>query len=246
LIEVVAETGSTNADLLARLAWGERLAEGFWLRAERQTGGRGRAGRTWESPPGNLYCSTVVNLRADDHPAPSISLLAGLAVHDLLRGQLLNGGIRGLAEQRWLKWPNDVLYNGAKMAGILCERLGDSVVVGIGVNVAVAPSISGHPTIAIHDQNGRNANEPGRVLEFLAPLFAHRLQRWRETPLAATLVEWESRAHEHGTVLRAMENSEVVVGEFDGLANDGALRLRLADGSVRVIHAGDVMLGGSA
>jgi BirA family biotin operon repressor/biotin-[acetyl-CoA-carboxylase] ligase len=246
LIRVVSETGSTNADLLARLAAGERMPEGFWLRAERQTGGKGRAGRTWESPAGNLYCSTVVNLRPDDHPAPSISLVAGLAVHDLLRGQLLNGGIQGLAEQRWLKWPNDVLYNDAKMAGVLCERLGDSVVVGIGVNVAVAPAIGGRPTIAIHQQNGRNANDPGRVLEFLAPLFAHRLSRWREAPLAATIVEWEARAHERGTVLRAVDNAEVIEGEFDGLANDGALRLRLADGAVRVIHAGDVMLGGSA
>ncbi|HYD25238.1 MAG TPA: biotin--[acetyl-CoA-carboxylase] ligase [Croceibacterium sp.] len=244
-IEIVTETGSTNADLLARIEAGETVPEGAWLRAERQTGGRGRVGKVWLSPPGNLFCSTVVNLTPDDHPAPSISLVAGLAVHDLLRGQLMSGTIRPLEQQRWLKWPNDVLYDGAKMAGILCERRGGAVVVGIGINVAVAPAIDGSPTISIHQQNGHNDNDPGRVLEYLAPLFGNRLERWRREPLAATIVEWEARAHERGSPISVAEGAGRLHGTFDGLELGGALRLRLADGTVRVIHAGDVTLEGT-
>jgi BirA family biotin operon repressor/biotin-[acetyl-CoA-carboxylase] ligase len=241
-VDTVVQTGSTNADLLARIAEGEFVPEGTWLRAECQTGGRGRSGKTWLSPPGNLYCSTVVHLRAEDHPAPSLSLVAGLALHDLLREQLLNGTISALHEQRWLKWPNDVLIGGAKMAGVLCERRDDVVVVGIGVNVEIAPNIEGCPTISIHEQNGQNDNDPARVLGFLAAHFEIRLAKWRSQPLVATIVEWEARAHERGTWLSVADGAGALTGKFDGLELDGALRLRLADGSVRVIHAGEVRI----
>ncbi len=80
MIETVATTGSTNADLVARLRAGESIPEGYWLRAETQTGGKGRSGRTWISPPGNLYTSTVVNLREGDPPPQTLALVIGLAV----------------------------------------------------------------------------------------------------------------------------------------------------------------------
>jgi BirA family biotin operon repressor/biotin-[acetyl-CoA-carboxylase] ligase len=80
VIEVVDETGSTNADLLGRVAGGEVIPEGYWLRAERQTGGRGRLGRSWESPKGNLFCSTVINLRPTDPSPATLSMVTGIAV----------------------------------------------------------------------------------------------------------------------------------------------------------------------
>ncbi|MFN2260234.1 MAG: biotin--[acetyl-CoA-carboxylase] ligase, partial [Parasphingopyxis sp.] len=130
-IITIAETGSTNDDLkeLAR----EGAAEGLWLRAERQTRGKGRRGRSWDSPAGNLYASTLVRLRDGDPAAASLALVAGVALWDALAGAL--GDAQGLQ----LKWPNDLLLGGAKLAGILLEREGEAVIVGCGVNLARHP-----------------------------------------------------------------------------------------------------------
>ena len=242
MITTVPETGSTNADLIADIRAGVKYSDGFWLRAERQTGGRGRQGRVWRSPIGNLYCSTVVNLRDDDHPAATLSLVAGLAVHDLLRTQLIDGHTRRPNEQRWLKWPNDILINGAKLAGILCERVGETVVVGIGVNVAEAPEVPDRPTTCIHIENGRNADTAQRVLESLIDPFRQRLSQWRNEPLSATIVEWEERAHAIGSPMIVSDDNERIRGAFDGLGSDGSLRIRLEDGELRSIHAGDISL----
>lgn len=243
MIETLSEATSTNTVLAERLARGEQVLEGHWLRAERQSAGRGRAGRAWIDAPGNLYCSTVVRLQSGDRAVPTLSLVAGLAVHDLLRGQLINGNLRPPSQQRWLKWPNDILVGGAKMAGILCERIGDAVIVGIGVNVAQAPELPGRLTTCIHRENGRNANDPARVLGFLVETFAARLARWRAQALAATLAEWEERAHPRGSALSVTDGELRMEGLFAGLAPDGALRLTLVDGGTRLIHAGDVELG---
>ncbi|KLE35452.1 biotin--[acetyl-CoA-carboxylase] ligase [Aurantiacibacter luteus] len=242
MIETLPEAGSSNTVLADRLRDGSHVPEGFWLRAERQTAGRGRAGRAWLGAPGNLYCSTVVHLQQEDHAAHTLSLIAGLAVHDLLRSQLINGNLRLPGEQRWLKWPNDILLHGAKLAGILCERVADAVIVGIGINVAHAPDVPGRATTCIHRENGRNANDPARVLGYLVDPFAHRLAHWRARPLAATLAEWEERAHPRGTALAVTDGDTRIHGTFDGLEPDGALRLALVDGSTRIIHAGDVEL----
>src|SRR5690606_24127445 len=128
LIRTVPETGSTSADLRARLAAGERPGEGDWLVADRQTGGRGRQGRPWLDAPGNFVGSTVVHLSPQDPPPASLSFAAALAVYEVVLPRI--GNPRDLQ----LKWPNDVLLGGDKFCGLLLEREGGSVVVGIGVN----------------------------------------------------------------------------------------------------------------
>jgi len=127
-IRVVAETGSTNSDLLAEARGG--LAEGVVLAAETQSAGRGRMGRHWVSPPRAALAFSVL-LRPRDVPPASrgwVPLLAGVAVALALRGEA--------AADAWLKWPNDVQVNGAKLAGILAEQAGDAIVVGTGINVS--------------------------------------------------------------------------------------------------------------
>ena len=235
-IETVEETGSTNADLLQRLASGEAITEGYWLRAERQTGGRGRLGRKWESPAGNLFCSTQVALRDSDHPAHTLSFVAGLAVADMLRRSLFDH------TPIMLKWPNDALVSGAKIAGILLERSGDSVVVGIGVNVSYAPEVPGRQTTSILYENGKHGGSPELVLSILADEFAQRLSQWRQEPLAQTLDAWTNAAHPIGSQLTVGSGDEAVTGAFAGLDGDGALLLRLANGAIRTIHAGDVSM----
>ena len=202
----------------------EGAAEGLWLRAERQTGGKGRRGRAWLSPAGNLYASTLVRLRPGDPPAPTLALVAAVALHEAVRPYAANVRI---------KWPNDLLVDGAKLAGILLEREGDAVIAGFGVNLANHPHDLDRPAADLAGQVS-----PTAFLAGLAPVFAAWVSRWRGEGLAPVRAAWLAAAHPVGTPLTSGE----VSGRFDGLDESGALRLRLEDGSLRVVHAGDVFL----
>lgn len=208
--------------------------EGSWLRAGRQTGGRGRMGRAWESPVGNLYCSTLVRVTAEDPPAHTLALVAANAVHALV-APLCAGSAR-------IKWPNDILIDGAKIAGILLERVGDAVVVGIGVNVADHPKGLDRPVTSLMAQGASDA-EAGALLERLAALFAHWLAIWRAQGLDPVRTHWLLNAHPKGTAMRVLQpDGEQVDGTFDTLDRQGMLILRLANGESRAIHAGDIIL----
>lgn len=226
MIRTVAETGSTNDDVAALAR--EGAPEGLWLRAERQSGGRGRQGRAWLSPPGNLYASTIVRLRPGDPPAPTLALVAAVALHAAVSAQV--PGVR-------IKWPNDLLANGAKLAGILLEREGEAVVVGFGVNVAHHPEGLAQPTTSLAALV-RRAPEAAALCDRLSVAFAGVLDRWRREGLAPIRSAWTCAAHPIGTPLATSEGE----GAFDGLDESGALRLRLPGGERRLIHAGDVFL----
>ena len=235
MIDFVPETGSTNADLVSRLAQGEHVPEGYWLVAARQTAGKGRQGRRWLDAPGNFMGSTVVHLSDQDPPPATLSFVAALAVYETVLPYL--PGSRELM----LKWPNDVLLGGAKFCGLLLEREGASAVIGIGINLASAPEVADRRTRAVSEF----APSPG-VETFayrLAEQFDVELARWRQFGLDPILGRWRVAAHPLGTALTVHEPSGALVsGTFDGLEPDGALRLRLEDGTARVIHAGDVSL----
>ena len=229
-IRSVAETGSTNADLLQLARTG--ADEGLWMRADLQTAGRGRQGRAWSSPVGNLYASTLVRLHDREPPAATLALVAAVALEESV-GLL----IAGLT----LKWPNDLLLGGAKLSGILLERADDAVVIGFGVNLAHHPTVPDRPTtsLAAHGVIVR----PADFVAALADMFAAWLHIWRSDGLAPVRNRWVERAHPAGTPLSArLPDGNAIDGRFDGLAEDGALRLRLADGATRVIHAADVFL----
>lgn len=237
MLEFIPETGSTNADLAARLAAGERIAEGHWLIADRQTAGRGRLGRTWFDGAGNFMGSTVVHCRPGDPPPATLALLAGLAVHEAVATHVPP------PHRAMLKWPNDVLVDGAKLCGILLEREGETVILGIGINLAQAPEVAGRETIAL----ATFGPAPPRdlVATNLARQLATELGRWRAYGLEPLIARWLAAAHPIGTPLAVGEPDEAAVeGEFAGLTADGGLQLRLADGSVRAIHAGEVRLAG--
>lgn len=221
-IRTVAETGSTNDDVAALAR--EGAAEGLWLRAERQNAGKGRQGRAWVSPPGNLHASTLVRLQAGDPPAPTLALVAAVALHE--------AAVRHEPRAR-IKWPNDLLVDGAKLAGVLLERQGDAVVIGFGVNLARHPADLDRPAASLDPPV-----PPAAFLRCLAAAFAVWLGRWRAQGLAPVRAAWLAAAHPIGAALAAGGAR----GSFDGLDETGALRLRLADGSVRVVHAGDVFL----
>jgi len=234
-IRVVAETASTNDDMKALAA--EGAGEGVWLRAERQTAGRGRMGRDWEGQAGNLFASTLVRVTPLDPPPPTLALVIAVAAHRALEEFVGAGALT-------IKWPNDIMTGGdpAKLSGVLMERAGDAVVIGIGVNVAAAPQIPGRRTACLHDL-GAPACDAASVLEAIATRFGEELLRWRTYGVEPIVRAWLSRAHAPGTPLTVqLPDGETVIGAFDTLAPDGALILRLADGGIRAIHAGDVFL----
>lgn len=232
-IAYVAETGSTNADLLARIAAGERLHEDSWLVADRQTAGRGRQGRAWLDAPGNFMGSTAVLLGSGDPPAASLSFAAALAVYETVACRLPDPRLL------MLKWPNDVLLAGEKFCGILLERSGDYAIIGIGVNLAAAPAVVGRETRSLADLGPTPDRDSFAAA--LAGCFAAELGRWRSLGMASLLARWIAAAHPAGARLSVHDGQgQMVRGAFDGLQPDGALRLRLDNGTARVIHAGDI------
>ena len=231
-IRTVAETGSTNADLLA-LARSGAVDEGFWLCAERQTAGRGRQGRAWTSPAGNFHGSTLVRLKPGDPAAATLAFVAAVALHGVLTALLPVAPM--------LKWPNDLLVDGAKLSGILLERTEQAVVVGIGVNLADHPDLPDRRTTNLSAEGVEL--DPAAFATLLAEAFARWIGLWRAEGFASIRVYWLAAAHPPGTTLRATRaDGSDVEGDFDTLDPDGALILRLASGERRAIHAGDVFL----
>lgn len=217
---------------------GDPLAEGHWLIALAQSAGRGRQGRQWQSPSGNFHGSTLVRLRAGDPPPQTLALVAAIAAHD---------AVRVASEGRvypQLKWPNDLLVGGAKLAGILLERSGDAVIAGIGVNLAQAANLSNRRTVALANLGVAVTVEA--FAPVLADCFAAARGKWRSEPLTATIAAWVARAHPRGTPLTLTEGPDAgLTGAFDGLEEDGSLRLALADGRTLRIVAGEVSLAAS-
>jgi BirA family biotin operon repressor/biotin-[acetyl-CoA-carboxylase] ligase len=233
-IETVRETGSTNADLLARMEAGEHLPEGYWLVADRQRAGRGRQGRRWLDAPGNFMGSTAVQLGWHDPSAPGLSLVAGLAAYEAVLARLAD------PKPLQLKWPNDLLLGSSKIAGILLERAGQGVVVGIGVNLSAAPTLPGLQ--AGHLASAGPAPDRDAFARELATIFAREVAQWREFGLEPIMSRWLAAAHPRGSALSVHADGARLSGRFEGLEADGALRLRLPDGALRVVHAGDVAM----
>ncbi len=235
VITLVEATGSTNADLANAIRAGEAWPEGQWLVARRQTAGRGRQGREWFDGAGNFMGSCAVKVEEGDPPPASLGFVAALAVRDAAVQVL--GEMDDLA----LKWPNDVLLGGGKLSGILLEMIKGQIVVGIGVNLTRSPDLPDRKTAAL-----AGVILPPTLEDFAASLSGHfsvRLAEWRASGLAATLGRFLGASiHAQGSPLTVHDtDGSQLSGSFAGLEeSDGALRLRLADGSERVIRAGDI------
>ncbi len=187
--------------------------------AGRQTAGRGRDGRVWSAPAGNLNLSALLR-PAPARPCPaSWSLMAGLAVHQAIAGVLPDGA------PLMLKWPNDLLLGGAKLAGVLIDSglAPDGtlawVVIGIGVNIAHAPAIPGRPTACLADHGAAIAPPD------LAPALLAAIDHWSAQDLPAIRAAWLARAHPAGTRLRVHRGGRMIEGVFEGLGPDGSLLL---------------------
>ncbi len=210
-------------------------AEGSWLRAETQTAGRGRLGRGWQSPIGNLYASTIVRVSLGEPQPATLALVAVIALARVTASYAPGRVVT-------IKWPNDLMIGDAKFAGILLERADDAVVIGFGANLGFHPVGLDRPVTSFAAL-GLERPDPGHFCQELVGVFATWLEVWRNGGLAPIRAAWEADAHPRGTDLIVnLGDGQSMNGQFDGLEADGALRLRLADGSFRAIHAGDVFL----
>lgn len=232
-IECVPQTGSTNGDLIDRIVSGETIPEGYWLVADRQTSGRGRQGRNWLDAPGNFMGSTVVRLLPSDPLPQSLSFVAAMAAYEVVVAHL------SAPQSLVIKWPNDLMLAGAKISGILLERVEHTAVVGIGVNLAAAPQLPDRSARHL----GESAPPPDRdsFARDLAASFDREIDRWRQYGLDPLFARLLAASYPLGSMLTVHGADGVqATGEFCGLASDGALQLRMADGTVRTIHAGDI------
>jgi BirA family biotin operon repressor/biotin-[acetyl-CoA-carboxylase] ligase len=233
---------STNAEAMRRATQGEDA--GLWIVADQQTQGRGRSGRSWSSPPGNLYASLLLELRCATSTAQQLSLVAGVAAIDAINGVLSAPIAQGRLR---LKWPNDILLDNAKLGGILIEsttsgtrRIG---VVGIGVNIKAAPAGLGRA--ATHLETLGPPPERDAVLRALIETMQHWLAVWQEgIGFEAVRSAWLERAGRPGEPMSVNTGTGSVSGAFQGLDASGALLLRDAGGGDLRFTFGDVSLIG--
>ena len=179
-----------------------------------------------------------MRLRPSDPPAATLALVAAVALEEVVSHHLNPDLCRG---RLVLKWPNDLLLDGAKLSGILLERADEAVVIGFGVNLAHHPANTDRLATSLLAWGA--SVEPASFLEMLAETFARWLSRWRQEGIRPVRDRWLERAHPAGSALTArLPDGNSVEGLFERLDVDGALILRLASGERRVIHAGDVFL----
>jgi len=232
------EIGSTNAEALARVQAGERAP--FFIVAGRQTAGRGRRGRPWVSEPGNLYVTLLVVDPAPAAATPQICFVAALALHDAV----LDCCPALRPERLTLKWPNDLLLNGAKVSGILVEGIAltdhrVSTAIGIGVNCKHHPSDTPFPATDFA-QSGFLL-EPLSLLERFAERWIVREREWdRGQGFALIRSAWLLRASGIGAAIEVRLLDRSLHGIFESIDEGGALILCKSDGQRETILAGDI------
>ena len=211
-----------------------------WVLAREQTAGRGRRGRVWAHPPGNFAATLLMTPSGGPEYAALRSFVMALALHDALAG--LIGSAAGLA----LKWPNDVLLSGGKMAGILLETVGAAggqLAIGVGVNLIAAPPADGvepgavRPVSVLAETGQRVA--PEAMLDALAPAFAGWERQLRAYGFGPVRDAWLTRAARLGETVTARMARRSLTGTFETVDETGAIVLKTPDGR-RAIAAAEI------
>lgn len=232
--------GSTNDEACIRARDG--AADGTVVWAREQTAGRGRRGRAWASPAGNLYTSTTFRPECRAAQAAQLSLVAAVALAEAVAAVLPPD------TKVACKWPNDILVDGRKVAGILLESAGndtavDWVVIGCGVNVASHPDDTAYPATNLTSVAGAALSLETVLEHYLRHLFNWR-ERWQADGIAPVRAAWVARAAGLGEAITVRLPDRELHGRFRDLDADGALLLELPDGGQQRITAGDVFFQG--
>jgi BirA family biotin operon repressor/biotin-[acetyl-CoA-carboxylase] ligase len=249
------EIGSTSTEA-SRAAEAGDVGE-VWFAALKQTAGRGRRGRAWETPAGNLAASLLMVPDCDPAVAATLGFVAGVALNRALAACLPSGtlrqGIDGAGTQAnriALKWPNDVLADGAKLAGILLEAQKrpdgrHAVVIGFGVNIVSAPSGLPYPATSLHDLGDEIS--AATIFAALADEWVVAYELWDNGRNVADILRlWRASAAGIGAEVAVKREADVVRGIFESIDDTGRLIVRANDNSRVAISAGDVHFGVTA
>jgi len=249
--------GSTNSEALAAAAAGD--PGGIWFATRQQSAGRGRRGRQWLSPPGNLAASLLIVPDAAPELVATLGFVAGVALNRALASLLPRGmvriGIDGAdgndgRSRIALKWPNDLLADGAKLAGILLEasKTPDgraAIVVGIGINIVAAPADLPYPATSLRDLGTERPAEA--VFEALSDAWVEAFSLWADgAGVSAVLNEWRGAAAGIGAAVAVSQDGVVRRGIFETIDTAGRLVIRDDNGARTTITAGDVHFGATA
>lgn len=204
----------------------------LWILASRQTAGRGRRGRAWETGKGNLAATLLLQPQAAQSITGQLSFVAALAGAEMIGHFAPDAAVT-------VKWPNDVLADGKKVAGILLEGGQGWLAIGIGANLASHPAGTEFPAISLA-QLGLAPPPPEQALAVLATRFAHWYDVWMTDGFDIVRAQWLARASGLGATIRArLAGQEVCTGVFEGIDAGGALLLNQGAG-LRAITAGEV------
>ena len=251
--------GSTNTEALAAAAAGD--SGGIWFAASQQTAGRGRRGRQWESPRGNLAASLLIVPDSSPTLSATLGFVAGVSLNRALSSILPAGLVKigidgadgtasGQKARIALKWPNDVLADGCKLAGILLEaqKMDDgrqAIAIGFGVNAVAAPQGLPYPATSLVELGV--ARDARSVFEALSDAWVDVFGMWNDgRGIGDVLKQWRSSAAGIGAPVAVNQNGEVLRGVFETIDDDGRLIVRSEDNRRIAITAGDVHFGATA
>lgn len=214
----------------------------FWIIADEQTDGRGRQGREWVSLSGNLFTSLALSLPISTPNLSVISLLAGLALRDAINDILDDEKNFEIT----LKWPNDLVINNAKLAGILIENQNNianqtcELVIGYGLNIGCCPVVEGRETTCLHNW-GQKVNRD-QIFQSLIKNNEKWLDIWQQGANVTDICEnWLSHSQPIGTAITVKHGNDIKQGQFFGLDESGSLKLKQSDGTIDVITAGELI-----
>lgn len=227
---VLDSTSDEARRILLSAAADISVLHGSAIIAERQENGRGRVGREWHSPSGNLYASFIL---LPDAPAETLQQLVFVAAV----------AVSGIIPESQLKWPNDILLQGKKVGGILLEAIhradnAPAAILGVGINVASFPEKVDHPATSLRHENvGMTLPE---LEERLVNALAAEYEAWQRNGFAPVREKWLARGPQLGAPVTVRMEGEKLEGFFDGIDEKGVLRLKTGDGARQEISVGEV------
>lgn len=237
IVHDYAVVTSTNDEAKALL--GQGAGEGVIVRAERQTAGRGRRGRPWISEPGNLYCSLILVPQCPLTQISQLSFVMGLAVGQTILPFLTEPGLLAY------KWPNDLLLQGEKVAGILIEtelhadQSVQACIVGMGLNVNSPPNHLNYPVTALGRHTKLKLTQD-ILFSALLKQINHYYDIWRQEGFEPVRVQWMCHAYGLGQDMTIKTGHKEIQGQFMGLSPEGALQLKSRDGFLHEVVSAEI------
>lgn len=231
------EIDSTNSEAL-RLAKAGTPGD-FVIWARQQSAGRGRYGKFWHSQEGNLYVTLLLNRNIITDKQPQLSFVTALAAYETVSAL---GAENNLA----VKWPNDIMLNNKKLAGILLEAVNlygrNSLIIGLGINLKNHPEILNTRATNLKAE-GISAEDPSRVLNLFINFFEKYYNIWQQWGFAAIRRNWLQKAYNIDKVITFNDGSGKISGKFKGIDASGAIKIELACGHIYSLSAGEVFFG---